>query len=111
MPAKINTTKVGVGTECSFLALGRSKSLNRFTIKITGGIKISVSTNAITYVRMPYLKSEKSIDACNRWKWLFIGFGLFQDKWICKNRTNLWAFLFFLASSFKTYVYTSLKTE
>jgi hypothetical protein len=49
MPAKIEMPpNVGVGTECSFLALGLSKSLKRFTIKITGGIKINVSTNAIT---------------------------------------------------------------
>src|SRR5258705_6372091 len=36
----------------------------------------------------------------------------FQDnEWICKNKTNSCAFLFFLASSFKSYEYTGLKTE
>jgi hypothetical protein len=39
---------VGVGVVCSFRAFGLSNNLNLFTIKMTGGIKISVSTKAIT---------------------------------------------------------------
>ena len=104
VPAKIDMPpKVGVGTVCSFLAFGRSNNFNRFTINITGGIKIKVSTNAITYVRMPNLKSEKLMRlACSKFEWSFIGFGLFQDKRIRKNTTNFYAFLFFRASSFRS---------
>src|SRR5687767_9642547 len=58
--------KVGVGEVCSFLALGRSNSLNLFTIAITGGIKINVNTKAVTKQSKANLKSLKLRSTCSR---------------------------------------------
>jgi ATP-dependent DNA helicase RecG len=41
------------------------------------------------------LKSVKFKLVCSRFRWLFIGFGLFQDKRTRKNTTNFYAILFF----------------